>query len=80
MKQTRTISNRWEISIFTTMPPYTSKKYILIFKIFEKNEDISFFEFLNSLNLDENTYILNLRSKLTKSHFFLKKNSYKHKN
>jgi hypothetical protein len=30
------------------------------------------FEYLNFLNLDENTYILSLRSKLTKLHKFLK--------
>jgi hypothetical protein len=34
------------------------------------NQDISFLEFLNSLNLDENTYILSLRSKLIESHIF----------
>ncbi len=37
-------------------------------KYLEENDDISVFEYLNSLNLDENTYILNLRSKLTKLH------------
>jgi hypothetical protein len=52
----RTISNGWELSIFTTIHPYIKQKYILIFKRFKKNEDISFFEFLNSLNLNENTY------------------------
>jgi hypothetical protein len=31
------------------------------------------FQYLNYLNLDENTYILSLRSKLTKSHIFLKR-------
>jgi len=39
-------------------------------KDFLKNDDISFFEYLNSLNLDENTYILSLRNKLTKLHNF----------
>jgi len=34
-------------------------------------DDVSFFEYLNSLNLDENTYILSLRSKLIKSHIFI---------
>jgi hypothetical protein len=33
---------------------------------------MSIFEYLNFLNLDENTYILSLRSKLTKLHKFLK--------
>jgi hypothetical protein len=42
-------------------------------KDLKENDDISFFEYLNSLNLDENTYILNLRSKLTKSQFLKKK-------
>jgi hypothetical protein len=30
-------------------------------KNLKENEDISFFEFLNFLNLDENTYVLNLK-------------------
>ncbi len=42
------------------------------FKYLKENEDISFSEFLNFWNLDENTYILSLRSKLTKAHFFYK--------
>jgi hypothetical protein len=49
-----------------------SKQNISIFKIFLKNDDISFFEYLYHLNLDENTYILSLRSKLTKPHIFYK--------
>jgi hypothetical protein len=51
----------------------------LIFEFFFKNEDIPYFEFVISLNLDKNTYILGLRIKLTKPHFFLM-NFYKHKN
>ncbi len=39
-------------------------------KDFFLNDDISFFEYLNSLNLDESTYILSFRSKLTKRHIF----------
>jgi hypothetical protein len=35
-------------------------------------ENISFSEILNSLNVDENTYILSLSSKLRKVHMFLK--------
>jgi hypothetical protein len=35
-KHFRTISNRWELSIFTTMLPYISKKYFLIFRRFER--------------------------------------------
>ncbi len=44
------------------------KKKFQSLKDLKENEDISFFEFLNSLNLDENRYILNLESKLTKLH------------
>jgi hypothetical protein len=40
-------------------------------KYLKENDDISFFEYLNSLNLDECTYILSFRSKLTKSYIFL---------
>jgi hypothetical protein len=43
-----------------------NKKYL------KENDDTSFYEYLNSLNLDENTYILSLRSK-TKLHIFLKR-------
>ncbi len=35
-------------------------------------KDISCLEIFNSLNLDKNTYILNLNNKLTKLHIFLK--------
>jgi hypothetical protein len=66
----RTISNRRKLSIFTTIPPYTSKKISPFFKYLKENKNISFSEFLNSLNLDENAYILSLKSKLTKAHFF----------
>jgi hypothetical protein len=52
----RTISNRWELSIFTTIPPYTNKKIINIFERFFKNENISFFILKNSFNLNENIY------------------------
>jgi len=41
-------------------------------KDFLKIEDISFSEILNSLNLDENTYIISLSSKLKKGHMFFK--------
>jgi hypothetical protein len=68
----RISSNKWKLSIFTTILPYTSKQNISIFKYIFLNDDISFSEYLNSLNLDENTYILSLRSKLTKPHIFLK--------
>jgi hypothetical protein len=61
-----------KLSIFTTILPNTSKQNILIFKDLKENDDISFFEYLNSLNLDGSTYILSLRSKLTKSYIFLK--------
>jgi hypothetical protein len=44
-----------------------------ILKRFKKNDDILFFEYLNYLNMNENTYILSLRSKLTKLHIFLKR-------
>jgi hypothetical protein len=40
-----------------------------------KNDDIPFSEYLNFLNLDESTYILSLRNKLTKLHIFLKMNT-----
>jgi hypothetical protein len=43
---------------------HTQTKYIFqSLKDFFKNEDISFSKFVNFLNLDENTYILSLRSK-----------------
>jgi hypothetical protein len=37
-------------------------------KDLEANENVSFHELFNSLNMDENTYILSLRSKLKKPH------------
>jgi hypothetical protein len=45
-------------------------QYFNFLKDFFKNDDISFFEYLNSLNLDKSTYILSLRNKLTKLHIF----------
>jgi len=42
---------------------FQSLKYV------KENKDISFSKFLNSLNFDENTYILSLKSKLTNPHF-----------
>jgi hypothetical protein len=60
------------IIYFHDIPPYTNKKYISIFEIFLKNEDISFFDFLHYLNLDQNTYILHLKRKLTNLDIFLK--------
>jgi len=44
-------------------------------KNLKRNQDISFSKFQNSLNFDENTYILSLKSKLTKSHIFKKQTS-----
>jgi hypothetical protein len=61
-KKFRTFSNEWKLSIFTIIPPNISPKSISILKYLE-NENISFIEYLNSLNLDESTYILNLKSK-----------------
>jgi hypothetical protein len=60
---------KWDLSIFTTILPYTSK-IDSIFEKFKENENMSFFEFLDSLNFDENMYILSLRRKLTKPHIF----------
>jgi len=54
-----------ELSIFTTIPPNTSKQNISIFKRFKRKV----------LNLDESTYILRLKCKLTKPHI-LKKGTY----
>jgi hypothetical protein len=39
-------------------------------KILKENEDMSFLKILNSLNLDESTYILSLKSKLIELHIF----------
>ncbi len=47
---------------------HTQAKKIKSLKILKENDNISFFEYLNFLNLHENTYILSLRSKLTKPH------------
>jgi hypothetical protein len=33
-KKFRTSSNKWELSIFTTIPPYTNKQNISIFERF----------------------------------------------
>jgi hypothetical protein len=46
-------------------------------KDLNKNEKVSFSEFLDSLNLDENTYILSLRKQLTKSNIEKNKIPYK---
>jgi hypothetical protein len=49
---------------------HTQAKNIFQFlKNLKGNQDISFSKFQNSLNLDKNTYISSLKSKLTKSHF-----------
>jgi hypothetical protein len=40
----KTTSNRWELSIFTTIPPYISKKIVQYLKDLKENEDISFFK------------------------------------
>jgi len=49
------------------------QKYILIFERFLKNENISFFEFLNSLNLNENTYTyINFEKKFNNAGHFSK--------
>jgi hypothetical protein len=45
---------------------FQSLKYV------KENKDISFLKNLNSLNLDENTYILSLKNKLTNPQFFKK--------
>jgi ribosomal protein S8 len=55
----------------------TSKQNISIFKFLKKNDAISFFEYLNSLNYDESTYILSLKSKFKKLHCFNLMNSKK---
>ncbi len=45
---------------------HTQIKYIFqSLRYLKENEDISFFKFLNCLNLDENTHVLSLKSKLT---------------
>jgi hypothetical protein len=47
------------------------KKFQYLKNIF-KNDDISFFEYLKFKNLNENTYIISLKSKLTKPYMFFK--------
>jgi hypothetical protein len=49
-----------------------AKKKIQSSKNLKENGDISFSEYLNFLILDESTNILNLKSKFTKPHIFLK--------
>ncbi len=51
-----------------------AKKKIQSSKNLKENGDISFSEYLNFLILDESTNILNLKSKFTKPHIFLKWN------
>ncbi len=47
-KKFKTTSNRWELSIFIIVPPYTSKKYISIFERFKRryimSRNFKFFE------------------------------------
>jgi hypothetical protein len=45
-----------------------TNKIFQFFKDIKENDNISFSEYLNSLHLDENTYILNLRRRLKKPH------------
>ncbi len=49
---------------------HKQKKIFQFLKDLKENDDISFLKYLNSLNLDEITYILSLRSTLTKLHIF----------
>jgi hypothetical protein len=49
------------------------KQNISIFKRFKRKWWYIISKILNSLNLNESTYILSLRSKLTKPHIFFKK-------
>jgi hypothetical protein len=53
-----------ELSIFTTILLNTRKQNISIFKRFKRKV----------LNLDESTYILSLKTKLTKLHILKKRN------
>jgi hypothetical protein len=48
------------------------KKFFEFLKDFKTDENITFSEFLNLLHLDEETYILSLKSKLMKPNIFLK--------
>jgi hypothetical protein len=47
-------------------------KVLEFLKDFKTNENITFSKFLNLLHLDEETYILTLRSKLMKPNIFFK--------
>jgi hypothetical protein len=55
MKQT--FKNQWHLSIFKTIPKYKSKQDISIFEIFKSKYKYIFSEFLDSLNINENTHI-----------------------
>jgi len=46
--------------------------FFSIFKIFIKNDDISFKKYLKYLKFGENTYILSFKIKLTELYIFLK--------
>jgi hypothetical protein len=48
------------------------KKIFQCKKNLKENDDISFPKIIKFLNINETTYILSLRSKLTKLHIFLK--------
>jgi hypothetical protein len=39
-------------------------------KFFKENEDVSFFKYIIFLKIDEDTYLLSLKSKLTRLHIF----------
>jgi hypothetical protein len=63
-------SNKWKLSIFIIISLNISNKIFQSLKDLKENDDISFFKYLNSLNLNESTYILSLKSKLTKLQLF----------
>lgn len=55
-----------------------ANKIFQFWKDFHVNTDITYRDFLNSLGMIEELYIMSLQSKLTKPHVFLKKNSCKY--
>jgi hypothetical protein len=74
MCETKNLKPLWINRIYPFSQQYLQKKANKIFqslKDFFKNDDIIFWIFKFS-KFDENTYILSLRSKLTKLHIILK--------
>jgi len=67
-KNLKTSSNKWNYPFSEQYLQTQANKIFQSLKNLKENDNISFSEYLKFLNLDESTYILSLKNKLTKPH------------